>query len=49
MGFFDFFKNMFKKQNCTFCGKECGVLGRDKIKGDEYICIALLAISTSSP
>ena len=38
MGFFDFFKNMFKKQNCTFCGKECGVMGRDKIKGDEYIC-----------
>ena len=38
MGFFDFFKNMFKKQNCTFCGKECGVLGRDKIKNDEYIC-----------
>ena len=38
MGFFDFFKNMFKKQNCAFCGKECGVLGRDKIKGDEYIC-----------
>lgn len=38
MGFFDFFKNMFKKQNCVFCAKECGVLGRDKIKGDEYIC-----------
>ena len=38
MGFFDFFKNMFKKQNCTFCGKECGIMGRDKIKGDEYIC-----------
>ena len=38
MGFFDFFKNMFKKQTCAFCGSECGVMSRTKIKGDEYIC-----------
>ena len=38
MGFFDFFKNMFKKQTCAFCGGECGVMTRTKIKGDEYIC-----------
>ena len=38
MGFFDFFKNMFKKQTCAFCGAECGVMSRTKIKGDEYIC-----------
>jgi hypothetical protein len=38
MGFFDFFKNMFKKQTCAFCGGECGVMSRTKIKGDEYIC-----------
>ena len=38
MGFFDFFKNMFKKQTCAFCGGECGVMSRTKIKGDDYIC-----------
>lgn len=34
MGFLD----MFKKKNCAFCGGECGVMSRTKIKGDEYIC-----------
>jgi len=38
MGVFDFFKNIFKKQTCAFCGGECGVMSRTKIKGDEYIC-----------
>ncbi len=30
--------DMFKKKNCAFCGGECGVMSRTKIKGDEYIC-----------
>lgn len=34
MGFLD----MLKKKNCAFCGGECGVMSRTKIKGDEYIC-----------
>lgn len=38
MGFFDFFKNIFGKKTCAFCGGECGMLSRTKIKGDEYIC-----------
>lgn len=38
MGIGDFFKNAFKKQTCAFCGKECGMMSRTKIKGDEYIC-----------
>ena len=38
MGFFDFFKNIFGKKTCAFCGGECGVLSRTKIKGDEFIC-----------
>ena len=38
MGLGDFFKNIFGKKTCTFCGGECGMLNRTKIKGDEYIC-----------
>lgn len=38
MGIGDFFKNIFGKKTCAFCGGECGVLSRTKIKGDEYIC-----------
>ena len=38
MGFGDFFKKIFGKKICTFCGAECGMLSRTKIKGDEYIC-----------
>lgn len=38
MGFFDFFKNIFGKKTCAFCGEECGMMSRTKIKGDEYIC-----------
>ena len=34
----DFFKNIFGKKTCAFCGGECGMLNRTKIKGDEYIC-----------
>lgn len=33
-----FFSNIFSKQTCVFCGKECGVLGRTKIKGDVFVC-----------
>ena len=33
-----FFSNLFKKQTCALCGKECGVMHRDKIKGGEYVC-----------
>ena len=38
MGLVDFFKNIFGKKTCAFCGGECGMLNRTKIKGDEYIC-----------
>ena len=38
MGIGDFFKNIFGKKTCAFCGGECGMLNRTKIKGDEYIC-----------
>ena len=38
MGLGDFFKNIFGKKVCAFCGAECGMLNRTKIKGDEYIC-----------
>lgn len=38
MGFGDFFKNIFGKKTCAFCGGECGMMSRTKIKGDEYIC-----------
>ena len=34
----DWFKKKFGKQTCAFCGKEVGMLQRDKIKNDEYIC-----------
>ena len=38
MGIGDFFKKTFGKQTCAFCGKEVGMMGRDKIKNDEFIC-----------
>lgn len=38
MGLGDFFKNIFGKKVCAFCGGECGMMNRTKIKGDEYIC-----------
>lgn len=38
MGIGDFFKKRFGKQTCAFCGKEVGMLNRDKIKNDEFIC-----------
>lgn len=38
MGIGDFFKNIFGKKTCAFCGGECGVMSRTKIKGDDYIC-----------
>ncbi len=38
MGFGQFFKNIFGKKTCAFCGGECGMMSRTKIKGDEYIC-----------
>ena len=38
MGLGDFFKNTFGKKTCAFCGGECGMMSRTKIKGDEYIC-----------
>ena len=38
MGLGDFFKNIFGKKTCAFCGGECGIMSRTKIKGDEYIC-----------
>ena len=38
MGIGDWFKKTFGKQNCAFCGNEVGMMKRDKIKNDEYIC-----------
>lgn len=38
MGLGDFFKNIFGKKTCAFCGCECGMMNRTKIKGDEFIC-----------
>lgn len=38
MGLGDFFKSIFGKKTCAFCGGECGMMSRTKIKGDEYIC-----------
>lgn len=38
MGLGDFFKNIFGKKTCAFCGGACGMMSRTKIKGDEYIC-----------
>ena len=38
MGIGDWFKKTFGKQTCAFCGKEVGMMGRDKIKNDEFIC-----------
>lgn len=38
MGLGDFFKNIFGKKACAFCGKEVGMLKRTKIKNKEFIC-----------
>lgn len=38
MGLGDFFKNIFGKKTCAFCGGECGMMNRTKIQGDAYIC-----------
>jgi len=38
MGIGDWFKKTFGKQTCAFCGKEVGMMSRDKIKNDEFIC-----------
>lgn len=34
----DWFKKTFGKQTCAFCGNEVGMMKRDKIKNDEFIC-----------
>ena len=38
MGIGEWFKKTFGKQACAFCGKEVGMLSRDKIKNGEFIC-----------
>lgn len=38
MGIGDFFKKTFGKQTCAFCGNEVGMMKRDKIKNDAFIC-----------
>jgi len=38
MGIGEWFKKTFGKQTCAFCGKEVGMLSRDKIKNGEFIC-----------
>ncbi len=32
------FGNLFKKQECICCGRECGALGRTKLRDGEYVC-----------
>jgi len=38
MGIGDLFKKTFGKQVCAFCGQEVGMMKRDKIRNDEFIC-----------
>lgn len=38
MGIGDWFKKKFGKQTCAFCGNEVGMMKRDKIRNDEFIC-----------
>jgi len=38
MGLGEFFKNIFGKKPCAFCGKEVGMMKRTKIKNKEFIC-----------
>lgn len=33
-----FLKNMFSKQACALCGKECGAMSRTKLQDGQYIC-----------
>lgn len=33
-----FFSNLFGKKTCSLCGKECGVMSRNKIREKLYIC-----------
>ena len=38
MGLGDFFKNIFGKKICAFCGGECGIMHRAKLKDGNFIC-----------
>lgn len=38
MGLGEFFKNIFGKKPCAFCGKEVGMMKRTKIKDKQFIC-----------
>lgn len=38
MGIGEFLKKTFGKQNCAFCGEECGMMRRTKIKNGDVIC-----------
>ena len=33
-----FLSNIFGKQTCVLCGKECGPLKRDKLRSGEFVC-----------
>lgn len=33
-----FFSNLFAKQNCVVCGKECGTLHRSKLRDGQFLC-----------
>ena len=39
MGLGDFFKNIFGKKTCAFCGGECGMLSRTKIKYENIFAL----------
>ena len=32
-----FFSNLFAKQNCAVCGKECGTLHRSKLRDGQFL------------
>lgn len=34
----EFFSNLFAKQNCAVCGKECGTLHRSKLRDGQFLC-----------
>ena len=33
-----FFSNLFAKQNCAVCGKECGTMHRSKLRDGQFLC-----------
>ena len=36
-----FFSNLFAKQNCAVCGKECGTLHRSKLRDGQFLSMQM--------